>query len=55
VDDELGADRRGAFDSHDRIPLFVVGEVGQDVPDGVFAGVDIDGRIDREARHRRAL
>src|SRR5262252_10427739 len=55
VHDELCAHFGTAFNSHRGVPLAVAGEIGQDVPDGVSAGVDIDGRIDREARHGRVL
>ena len=55
VHDELFAYLRTAFNSHGGILLAVAGEIGQDVPDGVPAGVDIDGRVDREARHGRVL
>jgi hypothetical protein len=38
VDDQLGADLGGTFDPvHERVPVTIDGEVGQDVPDGLRA------------------
>src|SRR5262245_49616021 len=55
VHDELLAYLGSPLDPHGRIPLAVAGEIDQDIPYRLFRGVDVNVRVDHDARHLTCL
>jgi hypothetical protein len=51
VHDELLACLGSPLDPHGRIPLAVPREIDQDIPYRLFRGVDVNVRVDHDARH----